>query len=198
MDETRRALTHRILAFFLTLGTLWHIFYLFTTERGRSKLRNYLPMISDLHGAIQNIMFHLGIRKDAPQFETYDYTQKAEYWALVWGTFIMAITGIVLWFPAIATSWSPGWVVRVASVIHYYEAILAVSAIIVWHFFFVIMHPKQYPLAMSFITGRMSLEEWKHHHGKAAEKTVDVKGFVHDGDLVNETDDGIPDAEKHD
>ncbi len=182
MDETRRALIHRILAVLLTVDSFWHLHFVLTTQRGREKIKNYLPNLADATLAIQNVMFHLRLRKDPPRFEAYDYTQKAEYWALVWGTFIMAVTGVILWFPAIATSWSPGWVVRVAGVIHYYEAILAVSAIVIWHFFFVMMHPKQYPMSWTFITGRMSLEEWKHHHGQAADKTVETPGFVQEGD----------------
>lgn len=37
----------------------------------------------------------------------YDYTQKAEYWALIWGTILMAVTGAVLMFPDTLTQMAP-------------------------------------------------------------------------------------------
>lgn len=193
MDEERRALTHRILAICLMAGTVWHVIWLFSTRRGLEKLKNYLPRVRDLGLFYQNVLYHLRLRKETPKFETYDYTQKAEYWALVWGTIIMGLTGIILWFPTIITSWAPGWIVRVSGVIHYYEAILAVGAIIIWHFFFVIFHPKQYPLSFTFLTGRMSKDEWEHHHQAAAEKTLNQDNFVHQGDRLSQEQENATD-----
>ena len=38
--------------------------------------------------------------------------------------------------------------------IHFYEAILASLAIVVWHFYFVIFDPLVYPMDTTLITGR--------------------------------------------
>ncbi|MCX7834970.1 MAG: cytochrome b/b6 domain-containing protein [bacterium] len=195
MNEIRRATTHRVLAITLLIGTVWHVIWLFGTQRGREKLKNYYPKIEDTRLAFQNVLYYLRLRKDPPHFGTYDYTQKAEYWALVWGTIIMGLTGFILWFPTIITSWAPGWIVRVSGVIHYYEAILAVGAILIWHFFFVIFHPKQYPLSLTFLTGRMSKEEWEHHHRKAAEATLGQPNFVHPGDPDSDTSNHLNNAD---
>jgi len=54
--------------------------------------------------------------------------------------------------------------VRVAEAIHFYEAILAVSAIAIWHFFFVIFLPAVYPMSTTWIDGRMPAGEWKEFH----------------------------------
>ncbi|MFH1018579.1 MAG: cytochrome b/b6 domain-containing protein [Pseudomonadota bacterium] len=170
MNEPVRAASHRVLAVFLILGTVWHAVWILATRRGRSKLSAYFPKTSDASSAWRNVLYHLGLRKGKPKFGVYDYTQKAEYWALVWGTGIMGLTGFALWFPSIITFWAPGWAVRVSEVIHFYEAILAVGAILVWHFFFVIFHPRIYPGSLTFLTGRMPRHEWKEEHGLAAEK----------------------------
>ena len=115
--------------------------------------------------------FHLGLRRTRPAFRRFDYTQKAEYWAVVWGTWVMALTGIILWYPTIATSWMPVWIVRVSETIHFYEAVLAVSAIVIWHFFFVIFLPAVYPMSSTWIDGRMPAAEWKEFHaGEYAEQ----------------------------
>jgi hypothetical protein len=55
----------------------------------------------------------------------------------------------------------PRWLVDVALTIHYYEAILACLAIIVWHFYHVIFDPDVYPLNMACVDGRVS-EHWQH------------------------------------
>jgi hypothetical protein len=48
--------------------------------------------------------------------------------------------------------------------IHYYEAVLACLAIIVWHFYHVIFDPDVYPLNPACWDGHVS-EEWqKHEH----------------------------------
>jgi hypothetical protein len=41
----------------------------------------------------------------------------------------------------------------VATAIHWFEAILAAAAIVIWHFYGVIFDPDVYPLDTAFITG---------------------------------------------
>jgi len=50
----------------------------------------------------------------------------------------------------------PKWFFDVATAIHYYEAILACLAILVWHFYFVIFDPEEYPMKWTWLTGRAS------------------------------------------
>jgi cytochrome b subunit of formate dehydrogenase len=128
------------------------------------------PGISDFVHVFQNLSFHTGRRRTRPAFGAFDYTQKAEYWAVVWGTIVMVITGFILWFPTFFTGWLPAWVVRVSEVIHFYEAILAVAAIVIWHFFYVIFMPGEYPMSPVWINGRMPAEHWKEHHRGQYEK----------------------------
>ncbi len=101
--------------------------------------------------------------------DLHGYTQKAEYRALIWGSILMAVTGLVLIFPDSFTQIAPAWLVRVAETVHYYEGILAVSAIIIRHFFFVIFLPEEYPMSWTWITGRMSLSHWKSNHPREAD-----------------------------
>ncbi len=176
LTEEYRRIFHRSMAVILIVASVYHILYLIFTKRGNHIFRGIAPRPSDIKLASANIAYYLGLRKEKARFGMYDYTQKAEYWALVWGTFIMGITGFVLWFPTIATSWLPAWVVRVCGVVHLYEAILAVSAVFIWHFFFVIFLPKEYPMSWIWITGRMPVEEWQEHHAlEAGDSTVEVE-----------------------
>jgi formate dehydrogenase gamma subunit len=162
-EELRRQF-HRITAVLLVFASAYHVFYLLFVKRGRALGKALLPRPRDIREAFANILFHLGRRKERPNFAGFDYTQKAEYWALVWGTIVMSVTGLVLWFPEAATRWAPAWVVRVCEVVHFYEAILAVSAIFIWHFYFVIIRPSIYPMSWIWLDGRMPEHEWKLEH----------------------------------
>jgi formate dehydrogenase gamma subunit len=165
-EEFRRGF-HRVAAVLLVVVSLYHVAYLLFTRRGRALGWALLPRPRDVREALQNLLYHLGRREERPRFAGFDYTQKAEYWALVWGTIVMSVTGLVLWFPALATDWLPAWVVRVCEVVHFYEAILAVSAIFIWHFYFVILRPAIYPMSWIWLDGRMPAEEWKGEHPDA-------------------------------
>jgi cytochrome b subunit of formate dehydrogenase len=78
----------------------------------------------------------------------------------------MALTGLVLWFPELVTRLLPWWSVTAAQTIHYYEAWLATLAIVVWHLFFVLLHPEVYPMSWTWLTGKMDAEAASRHHAR--------------------------------
>jgi cytochrome b subunit of formate dehydrogenase len=122
------------------------------------------PSMLDVRQAVQNLAFYTWRRKEHVDFRRYDYTQKAEYWALIWGTLVMAVTGFILWFPGTAVRFLPTWAVTAAQTVHYYEAWLATLAILVWHFFFVVFHPEVYPMSWIWISGKMNAQAASRHH----------------------------------
>jgi cytochrome b subunit of formate dehydrogenase/nitrate/TMAO reductase-like tetraheme cytochrome c subunit len=177
-DEAFRSVTHRIAGVVLIVGSFWHVAWVILYRHGRRFIRDMAPRPSDLSELTTNVGYHLGISKKPARFARFGYIEKAEYWALVWGTALMAITGLVLWFPAEAVTWFPAWIVAASQTVHFYEAWLATLAIIVWHFFFVIFHPDAYPLSFTFTDGRMSEENARHHHPRwyEAEKEAQARG----------------------
>lgn len=164
MSEAVRGTIHRVAAVILMVLSVYHLYYLIFTGRGREQLKEFMFGARDVKELVQNMKYYFGKRGTPPKFGHYDYTQKAEYWALVWGTAVMAITGIILWFPTMFGEYTPQWLIKVSETIHYYEAILATLAIIIWHFFFTIFHPDEYPMSLIWITGDMTLEEWREKH----------------------------------
>lgn len=158
-----RGIIHRVAAVLFCLTTLWHVLYL-TTQRGRRFVRDIFPTWEDAKQFIQMVGYNLGIVKQHPQFGRFSYVEKAEYWALVWGTAIMAITGFALWFDNIVVKWFPKGALDVALVVHYYEAWLATLAILIWHMYSTVFNPKVYPMNPSWYTGKMPIEMLKHEH----------------------------------
>jgi len=159
-----RGILHRIAGVTMLAAGAWHCCYLAFTKPGRQLLRDLLPRWNDLTDPIKVVRYNLGLSKTKPRFERFCYIEKAEYWALVWGTLVMAITGAILWFDNTSMGLITKLGFDVARAIHFYEAILATLAIIVWHFYFVIFNPDVYPMNLAWLTGRMSEGEMLEEH----------------------------------
>ncbi len=159
-----RGILHRVAAAIFVILSIYHIFYLIRTKRGREQFMALLPRYQDVLDVIQMFKYYIGLSSQKPSFARFNYAEKAEYWALIWGTIVMSLTGFVLWLNTFAMQYLPKWVMDVSTVIHYYEAMLATLAIIVWHFYFVFLNPDVYPMNFACITGKISAEEMKHEH----------------------------------
>ncbi len=159
-----RGAVHRTAAvlFFAAVG--WHAFYLVVSRRGRTVLKDMMPTRIDLVQFWQRILFNLGWRSSRPQYGRFNYVEKAEYWALVWGSVVMIISGLLLWFDNWFIQFLPKGVLDVALVIHYYEAWLATLAILVWHLYSAIFSPHVYPMNPSWLTGKMPDDMYRHEH----------------------------------
>jgi cytochrome b subunit of formate dehydrogenase len=153
-DESIRRWAHRGAGVILILLGLFHVAYSLFSARGRELVRDFLPRHSDFKHLGATLRYACGACPTLPpRQERFTYAEKIEYWAVVWGTVIMAVTGLMLWFPVLVTQVLPRWTVDVATTIHYYEAILACLAILVWHFYHVIVDPSIYPINWAFWDG---------------------------------------------
>ncbi len=159
-----RGIVHRIAAVVLVAVSLYHTWYAIATERGRQLIKDLLPVMSDLTDAIAVLKYNLGLSEEKPKFGRFSYIEKSEYWALVWGTVVMGVTGVILWFDNtfLGLLTKLGW--DVARTVHYYEAWLATLAIIVWHFYFIMFNPDIYPINLAFWKGTLTEEEMAEEH----------------------------------
>jgi cytochrome b subunit of formate dehydrogenase len=114
--------------------------------------------------ALNTMLYYLGLRSEKPKFGKFNYAEKAEYWALVWGTALMGLTGVMLWAKVWVGNLLARWWVDVATAIHFYEAILATLAIVVWHFYQVFFDPDVYPMNSAWWDGKMPLEHYREEH----------------------------------
>ncbi len=155
---------HRIAGAALIAIGVWHLAYLRFTAAGRSLFRDLLPRRSDLTDPWKVARYNLGLSPDKPRFGRFCYIEKAEYWAVMWGTLVMGFTGAVLWFDNVSMGILTKLGFDISRTIHFYEAVLATLAIIVWHFYWVIYNPDVYPMNLSWLTGRMSEKEILDEH----------------------------------
>jgi hypothetical protein len=86
----------------------------------------------------------------------------------------MAITGIMMWAKISVGNLLARWWVDAATAVHFYEAILATLAILVWHFYQVFFDPDVYPMNWAWRDGRMSVEHYKHEHALDAETLAEA------------------------
>ncbi|HTO95201.1 MAG TPA: cytochrome b/b6 domain-containing protein [Bacteroidota bacterium] len=159
-----RGILHRAAAVVLVLAGAYHIYYVTAVPRGKRLLRDLLPVPQDVRDAVGVLKYNLGISPIKPLFGRFSYIEKSEYWALVWGTIVMAVTGVILWFDntflgILTKLW---W--DVARTVHYYEAWLATLAVIVWHFYFIMFNPDVYPINLAFWKGTLTEGEMAEEH----------------------------------
>ncbi len=158
-----RGYIHRGAAVVMILGAVYHAIYLLT-PRGREFLRGMMPNWDDAKQLLQRTRYNLGLSRESPQFGRFTYVEKAEYWALIWGTVVMVLTGFALWFDNTVTHWFPKGTMDVILVVHYYEAWLAFLAILIWHMYSTVFMPGVYPMNPSWITGLMPQRMYEHEH----------------------------------
>ncbi|MHB2154043.1 cytochrome b/b6 domain-containing protein [Calditrichota bacterium GD2] len=188
MDEVIRSTLHRIAAIIMLVISLIQAGYFIFSRKGREEIMALMPTRKDLTDFWQNMKFHLGLSKEKPKFDHFDYTEKAEYLALIWGVIIMGATGFMLWFPEFFARFLPNWFFEAAEIVHYYEAWLASLAILVWHWFFVIYHPDVYPMNVTWVDGKISLEELKHHHPLEYERIIKERKEKYDKKAIKKND----------
>lgn len=135
---------------------------------------NMIPWVDDLQHVIHDIQYYIGRKKHKAYYGRYSYAEKMEYLALIWGTIVMGLTGFMMWNPISTLRFLPGEAIPAAKAAHGGEAVLAVLAIIVWHFYHV--HIKQFNKSM--FTGTLTREEMEHEH--PAELAVIESGKHHE------------------
>ena len=158
IENTRTV--HHVSAIVLVLLSIFHIFYVGYKIYVLKRPLSMLPGLKDVRDAVALLAYNVGMRKEPPAMDRYNFGEKIEYWAVVWGTLVMGFTGYMLWNPVLTTRILPGEFIPAAKMAHRYEAILAVLSILIWHVWHV--HIKHFN--KSIFTGRITLEEMKEEH----------------------------------
>lgn len=160
----------------IALG-IYHLFYAAFSSSGRRLVWDLFPSLRDAKDFVANLRYFAGSNAKKPRFGRFGYAEKIEYWAVVWGIILMSATGLMIWLQIDVTRYLPRWIVEVALTIHYYEAILACLAIVVWHLYHVIFSPDVYPMNWAWWDGNVA-EHWQkeEHPLDQSQQPIPVDG----------------------
>lgn len=179
--ETLRTI-HHLAAIVFVVQAIYHfsgIVYLWFVKREPGSM---WPKWDDLKSVLGMFKFNLNLAKERPAFDRFSVEEKVEYWALVWGTVIMGITGIFQWFPLLVTSLLPGIAIPIARTIHAWEALLAVLAILTWHIYHTVIKENN----QSIFTGLMTEEEMQETHTLEYHRIMAAVTFVQKANLKHQ------------
>lgn len=162
---------HRVAAITFFLESVYHFAYMGYLLIVQRKQATMMPGVKDVTDGIQAITYNLGITKEPPKMGRYNFSEKVEYLAMIWGLVLMGLTGLMMWNPIFTTKILPGQFIPAAKVAHGWEAVLAVLAIILWHFYHV--HIRSWNWSM--IKGKLSRHEMTEEHALELEEIESVE-----------------------
>jgi cytochrome b subunit of formate dehydrogenase len=180
---------HRTAAIVMIAATVFHFVHLAVNKRDRAILPALIPTSKDASDMLQAFRYNLGLTNREPQFAKFNYAEKMEYWAFMWGTMVMAVSGLLLWFNNFTLRHFPKWVTDAATAIHWYEALLATFSILIWHFYLVIFDPLVYPMDTAWLDGKIPADHYRHtrpgyyrelSRNGLLEKAQDDESLAHD------------------
>ncbi|MDP3025353.1 MAG: cytochrome b/b6 domain-containing protein [candidate division Zixibacteria bacterium] len=159
-----RGIFHRFAAVLLIFVAFYHFFYIIFTRYGHDEFLLVLPKFKDFKAAFQSVKFTLGLSAEHAEIDKYAPPDKFQYWAVVAGSFLMIITGLVLWYQTQAMLVLPKWAIDITRVVHSYQGVIIAVVILLWHLYIVHLNPKRFPMSRIWIDGKVSLEELKVEH----------------------------------
>jgi cytochrome b subunit of formate dehydrogenase len=180
-----RGIIHRAAAVGLILNAVAHAVTSAATPRGRKNFKDMWPRVKDLRDAVQAFGYNLGLSRflhkkgrgrkffnrhpfflfpEPPLYDRYNFIEKFEYWALVWGTLVMIVSGFFMWRVELSLRLFPLGVHDIFIIVHGYEAMLAFLAVIIWHMYNVHLNPEVFPMSKIWLTGKSTGRELRVHH----------------------------------
>ncbi|MCB1702559.1 MAG: cytochrome b/b6 domain-containing protein [Pseudomonadales bacterium] len=157
-----RGMLHRAAAVLICCSLVFHVVQLVLSREARRCMLQMIPGLDDLREVIERFKYYFGLRKEPVHSPQVGYIEKVEYLAFWWGMIVMTLTGLLLWFENFMLREFPAWVPAATSAVHFYEAVLASLAILIWHGYWTIFDPAVYPMDMSWLTGKSpASREWE-------------------------------------
>jgi len=185
IDQTR--FIHRTFAVILIALGFYHLVVVVATRKRPVRRHDMNLSIRDIRDMLADVRLLSGRSEERPRFGRFDYRQKFEYWAVLWGTVIMAATGLIMWFPSTVTQWLPGVVVPAARVAHGGEALLAMLSVVLWHFYNAHFRPDVFPMDPAMFSGKITLERLRHEHPEEFDELQEI-GALPEGRLPEPAD----------
>jgi cytochrome b subunit of formate dehydrogenase len=162
----RVRIIHRVSAVVFILVTAFHFMSLAYGVFVKRTRMTMLPDLKDLTDMLDTVRYNLGLARQRPWYPHFSFAEKVEYWALIWGAVVMMLTGFMLWNPIATARFLPGEFIPAAKAAHSAEALLAVLAVLIWHFYGV--HVKTFNRSM--FTGKLTRKQMEEEHAAELEE----------------------------
>jgi cytochrome b subunit of formate dehydrogenase len=188
-------LLHHWTGAILIAGMIYHMGYItlgiIKTRRktGKSLWRvawglPMLPRPQDGKEMLDLLLYASFIKRKRPEGDRFNAEEKFEYIGVFWGTIVLGVTGALMWANAWTSRHTAGRVLTVASLVHTFEAFLALLHVGIVHMASVIFSPGVFPVSRAMFTGNTPAEEIVEGHGAMlaeAAKEMGVAGEAHHG-----------------
>lgn len=162
---------HKIAAVVMIIAAIYHLGYLaFCGIVKKQSSSAMVPRWKDVTDLLDHIVYCFGWTKTDAEFDRYSYKEKFDYWAVFWGIAIMVGSGLMMWFPGITANFVSRTVLDCAQVAHSDEAMLAIMAVFIWHFYNVHFCPIVFPMNKVWLDGKFSKAEMEEFHPIELEK----------------------------
>lgn len=117
-----------------------------------------VPGLQDVIHLGQKVRWFFGLGPP-PTFDRWTYWEKFDYWAIFWGLPLLGVTGLLLMYPLVTSSFLPGWTLNVTLLLHRAEALLAMLYIFIVHFTVGHFRHGMFPMNECMFAGSVELEE---------------------------------------
>jgi formate dehydrogenase gamma subunit len=168
-----RGILHRIFGTLMILVCIYHVYYLMFKPAGRRWLGDMMIKKKDIPDFFHNMLYLIGVKDEPPEFGRFSYKHKMEYAALIAGTTLMSITGLILWSEFF---WDK-FFVDIAALVHGMEAVLACLAVMIWHLYEIHLRPHKFPIDRTWLTGIINEEEMKEEYPLHYKKIMSDPGL---------------------
>jgi cytochrome b subunit of formate dehydrogenase len=170
-----RGYLHRVSAILLIITILYHLFYILFSARGHDEFMKIILRKRDFVDFWNTLLFDIGKRSEKPKLDWYSYREKFQYWAFVFFSLLMTLSGIILWFHKWFFGMLPKWTFDIAIEIHGWVGTLILIFLVLWHLYIVHLSPGKFPMSKSWLTGKISLRELEEDHPLVLEKLKEEK-----------------------
>jgi cytochrome b subunit of formate dehydrogenase len=182
-------LVHRAAGTLLITGFVYHLVYVLNLvwhakKRSGKSLRKTLasmPMsVGPRDGVhlMQLMLYLCFLRKTKPSFGKFNPEEKFEYFGVFWGTFMLGVTGLLMWANGWTTRHLPGRILTIAALLHTFEAFLALLHIGIVHLANVVFHPESFPVSKAMLTGETPRRKLADAHGRMLKQVAADMGMT--------------------
>jgi cytochrome b subunit of formate dehydrogenase len=157
-------LLHRWAAVGLIAAGVFHLAGLALSRSHQRDFRGLAFRRGDLGQALRGASYELTGKGEPPRYGRFTPMQKLQYWGIVAGCALMALSGLLLWSGPGTLGFMPLWARNLVLVLHSNQAQLIFVVLILWHLYDVHVAGGNFPMNPCWLTGKMPADAYRRQH----------------------------------